>query len=138
IGHPRPTRRRRLPVKFAIARCVRDGSLPALHAMTASTANSGSVCSHARIASASPCDMRNCAASAPQAMTNEEMRMLGNVQSADQAEVFGIIKRLPVKTITSRQNAWFQRVRDAIRDHAAEIVIEGPKAVEDAIAVGLK
>ena len=53
------------PVKFAIARCdvqpaggmatKHDGaSWPACHAITASTANSGSVCSHARIASASP------------------------------------------------------------------------------------
>ena len=64
--------------------------------------------------------------------------MLGNVQSADQAEVFGIIERLPVKTITSRQNAWVQRLRDAIREHADEIVIEGPKAVDDAIAGGWK
>src|SRR5689334_19702233 len=38
--------------------------------------------------------------------------------------------------ITSRQNAWFQRVRDAIRSHAAEIVIEGPKAAADAMAGG--
>jgi len=38
--------------------------------------------------------------------------------------------------ITSRQNAWFQRVRNAIRDHADEIVIEGPKAVADAMAGG--
>ena len=32
----------------------------------------------------------------------------------------------------------FQRVRDAIRDHADEIVIEGPKMVDDAIAAGWK
>jgi TrmH family RNA methyltransferase len=38
--------------------------------------------------------------------------------------------------ITSRQNVWFKRVRDAIRDHAGEIVIEGPKAVDDALAAG--
>src|SRR5258707_7213328 len=38
--------------------------------------------------------------------------------------------------ITSRQNRWFQRVRDAIREHAGEIVIEGPKAVADAVAAG--
>lgn len=38
--------------------------------------------------------------------------------------------------ITSRQNPWFQRVRDAIREHAEEIVIEGPKAVADAVAAG--
>ena len=43
-----------------------------------------------------------------------------------------------MKTISSRQNAWFQRVRDAIRDHAGEIVVEGPKAVEDALAGGWK
>src|SRR5216684_2877468 len=53
--------------------------------MTASTANSGSVCSHARIANANPCDMRNCAASAAQAMTKAERRMLGKVQIADHA-----------------------------------------------------
>jgi RNA methyltransferase, TrmH family len=40
--------------------------------------------------------------------------------------------------ITSRQNAWFQRVRDAIREHAGEIVIEGPKAVADAQSGGWK
>lgn len=38
--------------------------------------------------------------------------------------------------ITSRANAWFKRVRKAIRDHEDEIVIEGPKAVRDAIAAG--
>ncbi len=38
--------------------------------------------------------------------------------------------------ITSRQNAWYQRVRNAIREHAEEIVLEGPKAVADAIAGG--
>ena len=40
--------------------------------------------------------------------------------------------------ITSRQNAWFKRVRDAIREHADEIVIEGPKAIADATAAGWK
>src|SRR5437764_8778984 len=69
-----------------MARCVFVGSLPACHAITASTANSGSVCSHARIASASPCEIRNCAASAPQAMTNAEKRMQGNVQIAESVE----------------------------------------------------
>src|SRR5712691_9684609 len=76
-----------------MARCVFVGSFPACHAITASTANSGSVCSHARIASARPWEIRNCAASAPQAMTKAEKRILGNVQSADQEEGFGIIKR---------------------------------------------
>lgn len=40
--------------------------------------------------------------------------------------------------ISSRQNPWFKRIREAIRDHAGEIVIEGPKAVADAIAAGWK
>src|SRR5436309_1401207 len=40
--------------------------------------------------------------------------------------------------ITSRSNAWFKRVRDALRQHAGEIVIEGPKAVADAVAAGWK
>jgi RNA methyltransferase, TrmH family len=40
--------------------------------------------------------------------------------------------------ITSKENAWFKRVRSAIRDHADEIVIEGPKAIDDAIAAGWK
>ena len=43
-----------------------------------------------------------------------------------------------MKTIASRHNPFFKRVRDAIREHAAEIVIEGPKAVEDAIGGGWK
>jgi RNA methyltransferase, TrmH family len=41
-----------------------------------------------------------------------------------------------MKTISSRQNALFKRVRRAIDEHAAEIVIEGPKAIDDAIANG--
>ena len=43
-----------------------------------------------------------------------------------------------MKAISSRQNPLFKRVREAIREHAAEIVIEGPKAVDDAIAAGWK
>src|SRR5688500_3142511 len=41
-----------------------------------------------------------------------------------------------MKTITSRQNPLFKRIRAAIREHADEIVIEGPKMVADAIAGG--
>jgi TrmH family RNA methyltransferase len=41
-------------------------------------------------------------------------------------------------TISSRQNPWFKRIREAIHDHAGEIVIEGPKPVSDAIAAGWK
>jgi len=40
--------------------------------------------------------------------------------------------------ISSRENAWFKRVRTAIREHTDEIAIEGPKAIEDAIAAGWK
>jgi TrmH family RNA methyltransferase len=43
-----------------------------------------------------------------------------------------------MKAISSRQNPLFKRVREAIREHAHEIVIEGPKAVDDAIAAGWK
>jgi TrmH family RNA methyltransferase len=38
--------------------------------------------------------------------------------------------------ISSRQNVWFKRIREAIHDHADEIVIEGPKPVADAVAAG--
>jgi TrmH family RNA methyltransferase len=40
--------------------------------------------------------------------------------------------------ISSKQNPLIKRVREAIREHDAEIVIEGPKAVADAIANGWK
>src|ERR1051325_108834 len=118
-----------------MARCVCDGFFPAFQAMTASTANSGNVCSHARTASARPCEMRNSAASAPRAMTKAARTMLGRGQSAAQRNGFVMIIRSLMKT-TSRQNAWFKRVREAIREHADEIVIEGPKAVADALARG--
>jgi len=41
-------------------------------------------------------------------------------------------------TITSRHNPLVKRIREAIRDHAGEIVLEGPKVVGDAIAGGWK
>lgn len=41
-----------------------------------------------------------------------------------------------MKSIASRQNPWFKRLRDAVREHSQEIVIEGPKQVADAIAGG--
>ena len=41
-----------------------------------------------------------------------------------------------MKTISSRHNAVYKRVRDAMRDHDAEIVIEGPKMISDAIRAG--
>jgi RNA methyltransferase, TrmH family len=40
--------------------------------------------------------------------------------------------------ITSRHNPLIKRIREAIREHRDEIVIEGPKAVSDAIAGGWK
>ncbi|HYM59984.1 MAG TPA: RNA methyltransferase [Thermoanaerobaculia bacterium] len=40
------------------------------------------------------------------------------------------------KNITSRQNPWAQRIREALHEHTAEIVIEGPKAVAGALAAG--
>ena len=43
-----------------------------------------------------------------------------------------------MKLISSRQNPLFKRIREAIREHAGEIVIEGPKQVADATAAGWK
>ncbi|HEU4886260.1 MAG TPA: hypothetical protein VFV49_00130, partial [Thermoanaerobaculia bacterium] len=43
-----------------------------------------------------------------------------------------------MRTISSKQNPLIKRIREAIREHADEIVIEGPKAVADAIASGWK
>ncbi len=42
------------------------------------------------------------------------------------------------KPITSPQNPLLKRIRAAIREHAEEIVIEGPKQVADAVAGGWK
>ncbi len=41
-----------------------------------------------------------------------------------------------MKTIESRQNPLVKRLRAAVREHADEIVVEGPKQVADAIASG--
>ena len=41
-----------------------------------------------------------------------------------------------MKTITSRHNPLLKRIREAIREHNDEIVIEGPKPVADALASG--
>ena len=43
-----------------------------------------------------------------------------------------------MKTITSPQNPLLKRIRAALREHADEIVIEGPKQVADAVAGGWK
>ena len=76
--------------------------------------------------------------------------MLGKVQIADQAlgedETASLISLSIIGrrafymsvAITSRQNPWFKRVRDALREHRHEIVIEGPKFVDDALQAGWK
>jgi TrmH family RNA methyltransferase len=43
-----------------------------------------------------------------------------------------------MKTIASRQNALFKRVRAALREHDREIALEGRKQVADALAAGWK
>lgn len=43
-----------------------------------------------------------------------------------------------MKTISSRHNPLFQRVRAAMRDAEEEIVLEGRKQVDDAVAAGWK
>jgi TrmH family RNA methyltransferase len=42
----------------------------------------------------------------------------------------------PMQPIASRHNPLFKRIREAIQEHDAEIVLEGPKQVADAIANG--
>src|SRR5436305_3731290 len=77
MGHAKPVRSRKAPVKFANKSSVCD-----FDARTASTANSGRVCIHARIASAKPCATKNCADSAPHVINNEAPRIAGVVQRA--------------------------------------------------------
>src|SRR5205085_10268296 len=111
-----------------MARWVFVGSLPASHAITASTANSGNVCSHARIASANPCDIKNCAASAPHAMTNAEKRMEGNVQIAEKAvDDFSIIAPhsneddlQPAECVVQARASRHRRARGRDRDRRTE------------------
>lgn len=43
-----------------------------------------------------------------------------------------------MEPIASRHNALVKRIRAAIREHAGEIVIEGPKQVDDAVTNGWK
>ncbi len=66
-----------------------SGFFPAFQAITASTANSGIVWMSARMARASPWEIRNSAASAPHATTNAAPIIAGKVHSADQAEAGG-------------------------------------------------
>lgn len=44
----------------------------------------------------------------------------------------------PEKSITSRNNPLLKRMREAVREHGEEIVIEGPKAISDALTGGWK
>src|SRR3954454_13349540 len=85
MGHPRPVSRRSAPVRPAII----SGTC-CFHANTASTANSGSVCSHARIASATPCAMKYCADSAAHAISIADTRIAGALHNSDAAPVSGI------------------------------------------------
>lgn len=41
-------------------------------------------------------------------------------------------------TVSSRHNPVFKRIREAMHEHDREIVLEGPKMVDDAIAAGWK
>lgn len=45
---------------------------------------------------------------------------------------------VPARAITSAKNSWFRRFRDAFENHEDEIVLEGPKAIQDATALGWK
>ena len=80
------------------------GSLPAFHAITASTANSGIVWIRARIARARPCDIRNSAASAPQATTNAAPIIAGNVQSVAHGEPAAACSAAPASSSRALPN----------------------------------
>src|SRR5438477_270304 len=69
-------------------RLAKSSGTSCFQASTASTANSGSVCSHARMASATPCATKNCADSAAQAMSMEAARIDGAVHSTLSGETF--------------------------------------------------
>jgi TrmH family RNA methyltransferase len=43
-----------------------------------------------------------------------------------------------MKSISSRQNPWFKRIRAAAKEHDQDIVLEGPKQISDALARGWK
>src|SRR5262245_15279185 len=76
-GIPKPMRRRMEPVKFAVISETGLRPFPAPQAMSASTANSGSVWSQASSARARPCETMNCIASAPQAIRKAAKMMRG-------------------------------------------------------------
>src|SRR5690349_6272023 len=78
MGHPSPVSRRSAPVRLASS----SGTC-CFQASTASTANSGSVCSQARMASAKPWATKNCADSAAHAMSMAASRIDGAVQRKD-------------------------------------------------------
>src|SRR5512140_2408691 len=100
-------------------------SFPASQAMTASTANSGRVCSHARIASARPCEMRNCAASAPHAMMKADSRTLGNVQRAERVPpAFAAAVAVPTLVLNSFSIIEVQALENRRQLYWSEVGIE--------------
>src|SRR5579872_1000409 len=78
MGQPSPVSRRSAPVRLASS----SGTC-CFQASTASTANSGSVCSQARMANAKPWATKNCADSAAQAMSMAASRIEGAVHRKD-------------------------------------------------------
>ena len=139
IGQPRPTSRRRLPVKFAVML-----GTSWRQAMSASTANSGRVWSQARMARARPWLMKNCATSAPQAMTNAEKRTDGKVQSAGQAPRLAVAARpLRRPAREPRGHAASARQHPPSRPPAVDVDEARPRAIEqrvpaEARVVGLR
>src|SRR6476660_2243338 len=142
-----------------MARWTIGGFFPAFQAMTASTANSGNVWRRARIASASPCETRNSAASAPQDTRNAATIMDGNVQRAfsGEAELAAaaacgriasrsnlsrrdFIRRgysmAAVAAIESPSNPLIREVGRSIEERT-HFLLEGEKAILEAVAAGL-
>src|SRR5512141_2277140 len=132
-----------------------SGFLPAFHAITASTANSGSVWTSARTASARPWEIRNSAASAPHATRNADAIIAGNVQSAERGDPGAEASRPTAKESRSRQDliaAGYSMAPMAgiespanpvIREIARSIetrthfLLEGEKPILEAVAAGL-
>ena len=142
-------------MKFAIARWTIDGSFPAFHAMTASTANSGTVWTSASTASARPCDIRNSAASAPQATTKAAPIIAGNVQAADAGDASAADAETAanappsrnafiargysmgaVPAIESPSNPLIREIARGLEDRTL-LLLEGEKTILDAVSAGL-
>src|SRR6476646_3233170 len=126
-GQPKPVSSRRAPVRFA----SRNWTCWC-HASTASTANSGSVCSHAKIASANPCAMKNCADSAAQAMAIAETRIAGPAHST----VEGCVSARGTTNRSNRKNEGaFREVNRPMvqRTYMPSFRVETPQRAYDAI-----